>query len=66
LSLYMGTTPQPIPQVGDTYYDVVSNVLRIYDGLLWATVTANTSEELLWNMCVVISFEKEQGTYEQR
>ena len=61
---FSGTAKPDTPTAGTTFYDIVSNVMRVYDGSKWNILTIDTVEELLWNECLGITFEKEQGCYE--
>ena len=61
---FVGTTKPDTPAAGTTFYDIVSNVMRVFDGSKWIILTHDTVEELLWNECLGIMFEKEHGCYE--
>ncbi len=61
---FLGSTKPLLPSVGDTYYDTNINALMAYDGYVWVDCVHPTSErDLLWNACIGITFEKEQGIY---
>ncbi len=63
---FLGSTKPLLPSVGDTYYDTDINALMAYAGDVWVDCANPSERELLWNECICITFEKEQGIYNDR